>query len=330
MDIRMLDLQALRIFKAVVDEGSVTRAAMQLHYVQSNVTTRLRQLEADLDVALFHRIGGKLVITPAGRTLNAYAERLLRLAQEARRSVAADGVPRGPLAIGSMETTAAARLPGLLAAFSARHPEVELSLETGPTAHLLKRVLECELDAALAAGPVKHPALDSELVFDEELVLITRRDHVAVRAQHEVADAMILVFRSGCSYRRRLETWLEAGGVVPRRALEFGTFEGIVGCVAAGMGISLMPRVLIEQRGLRDSVGVHPLPARFARVPTMLVWRKDAERNAAREAFFAVMKTAAGALGTPADASTEDRRRTSHPASPPTRQRSTPRVDSRV
>src|SRR4029453_15486300 len=111
MDARMLDLQALRIFKAVVDEGSVTRAAAQLHYVQSNVTTRLRQLETELGVALFNRTGGRLVITSAGRTLNSYAERLLTLAQEAKRSVAADGIARGPLAIGSMETTAAARLP---------------------------------------------------------------------------------------------------------------------------------------------------------------------------------------------------------------------------
>jgi DNA-binding transcriptional LysR family regulator len=330
MDVRMLDLQALRIFKAVVDEGSVTRAAAQLHYVQSNVTTRLRQLEAELDVALFNRIGGKLVITPAGRTLNSYAERLLRLAQEAKRSVAADGVPRGPLAIGSMETTAAARLPRWLAAFSARHPEVELSLETGPTAHLLRRVIECGLDAALAGGPVVHPALDTRLVFDEELVLITRRNHVAVRAPHDVADTMILVFRSGCSYLRRLETWLESGGVVPRRVLEFGTFEGIVGCVAAGMGISLMPRVLVEQRGLRDSVGVHTLPARFARVPTVLVWRKEAERNAAREAFFAVMQTAAAEAAPSAKAFIGDRKCTSRSASPGMAQRNTRQVDSRV
>ena len=75
-DVRTLDLQALRIFKAVADEASITRAARQLHYVQSNVTTRLRQLEAELGVALFQRTAGRLVITPAGVTLRGYAERL--------------------------------------------------------------------------------------------------------------------------------------------------------------------------------------------------------------------------------------------------------------
>jgi DNA-binding transcriptional LysR family regulator len=103
---------------------------------------------------------------------------------------------------------------------------------------------------------------------------------------------MMLVFRAGCSYRRRLEQWLESGGVSPRRTLEFGTFEGIVACVAAGMGVSLMPRVLVEDRRLRDSVAVHALPPRFSRIPTMLVWNKQVEHHAAREAFFEVMEGA--------------------------------------
>ena len=71
---------------------------------------------------------------------------------------------------------------------------------------------------------------------------------------------MILVFRAGCSYRRALESWLASKGIVPRRSVEFGTFEGMVGCVAAGMGVSLIPRVLIEQRGLADSVACTRCP----------------------------------------------------------------------
>lgn len=289
MEPRTLDLQALRIFKAVADEASVTRAAALLHYVQSNVTTRLRQLEAELGVPLFHRTNGRLVITPAGIKLRTYADRLLRLAHEAKQSVAADGVARGPLAIGSMETTAAARLPQRLARFHRRHPEVDLTLETGPTDHLLQRVLAYRLDAALVAGPVEHPALASRAVFDEELALITGKNRGPVRAPADVADTMLLVFRTGCSYRKRLEAWLASGGVQPRRTLEFGTFEAIVGCAAAGMGVSLMPRAIIELRRLREAVGVHTVPARFASVQTLLVWRKDAEESAAREAFLAAL-----------------------------------------
>jgi DNA-binding transcriptional LysR family regulator len=289
MEPRTLDLQALRIFKAVADEASVTRAAAQLHYVQSNVTTRLKQLEAELGVPLFHRVNGRLVITPAGVKLRTYAERLLRLAQEAKRSVVADGVPRGPLAIGAMETTAAARLPRLLARFHGRHPEVDLTLETGPTDYLVQRVLDYRLDAALVCGPIEHPALEARAVFDEELVLLTGKDRARVRSPAELADTMLLVFRTGCSYRRRLEQWLASGGVAPRRTLEFGTFEAIVGCAAAGMGVSLMPRAIVEQRGLRDSLGMHDVPARFGNVRTLLVWRNDAEESPAREAFLAAL-----------------------------------------
>ena len=290
MDPRTLDLQALRIFKAVADEASVTRAAAQLHYVQSNVTTRLRQLETELGVQLFHRVNGRLVITPAGTKLRGYADRLLRLAQEAKRSVATDGVPRGPLSVGSMETTAAARLPRLLAGFHVRYPEVELAIETGPTDHLIQRVVDFRLDAALVAGPVEHPALEGRDVFEEELALITSRTHAPVASPRDVADTMLLVFRTGCSYRRRLESWLESGGVTPRRTLEFGTFEGILGCVAAGMGVSLMPRAITEQRGLRNTVAVHTVPPRFAKVQTVMVWRRDAEPLPARDAFLAALQ----------------------------------------
>ena len=293
-DARTLDLQALRIFKAVADEASITRAAQQLHYVQSNVTTRLRQLEAQLGVPLFRRTSGRLVITPAGVTLRGYAERLLSLAQEARRSVVDDGIARGPLAVGSMETTAAARLPQLLARFAARHPEVELTLETGPTDHLVQGVRDYRLDAALVGGTVDDPALASCPLFDEELVLITARGRGRVRAPRDLGVVTLLTFRSGCSYRRRLEQWLAAGGVNARRTLEFGTFEGIVACVAAGMGVSLMPRVVLERRDLRQSVELHRIGAPHARIRTHLVWRRDATPSRAREAFAAVLRSAVG------------------------------------
>ena len=278
MDARTLDLQALRIFQAVADEASVTRAAARLHYVQSNVTTRLRQLEAELGVPLFHRARGRLVITPAGVKLKTYADRLLVLAQEAKRSVASNGATRGPLVIGSMETTAAARLPRMLAAFHSRYPDVDLTIETGPTDHLVHGVLDFKLDAALVAAPIEHPSLESRAVFDEELVLVTSKAQASVRTpRRDVADSMLLVFRSGCSYRRRLEQWLASGGIAPRRTLEFGTFEGIVGCVAAGMGISLMPRTIVEQRSLHRTVSTHAIPPRFAKAQTLMVWRRDAE-----------------------------------------------------
>ena len=111
-----MDLAALTIFRAVVRENGVTRAAAKLNRVQSNVTTRIKQLEEQLGTELFVRDGRRLVLTPAGETLLPYAERLLALADEARHAVK-DAHPSGRLRLGTMESVAATRLPGLLAQY---------------------------------------------------------------------------------------------------------------------------------------------------------------------------------------------------------------------
>jgi DNA-binding transcriptional LysR family regulator len=280
-----MDLAALRIFKAVAQEGSITRAAARLHCVQSNVSARLMQLEEKLGKPLFHRAGRRLVITAEGTQLLGYTERLLQLAAEAQQAIRGDGAPSGKLRIGSMETTAAARLPVILAAFHHRHPEVELLLDTGPTDHLVQAVLEHRLDAALVAAPLRQTELAQREVFEEELSLITARKHPPVTSAHDVAHTSLLVFRSGCAYRRRLEMWFAAAGVTPARTLEFGTFEAIVACVAAGMGVALMPQAIVRQRNLGKTIQCHSLPPRIARVKTLLVWRKDVPNHGARQAF---------------------------------------------
>src|ERR1700731_4471023 len=154
-----MDLSELRIFSTVVRQGGVTRAAERLHRVQSNVTTRIRQLEEDLGVALFIREGKRLHLAPAGRTLLGYAERLLALADEARDAVQ-DARPRGTFRLGAMESTAAVRLPKALSEYHRRHPEVVLELRTGNPQILARAILAGELDAALVAEPIADAPFD--------------------------------------------------------------------------------------------------------------------------------------------------------------------------
>jgi DNA-binding transcriptional LysR family regulator len=289
-----MDLSALRIFKAVAEEGSVTLAATRLNRVQSNVSARLAQLEQSLGVPLFHRSGRRLQITAEGSRLLAYADRLLQLADEAQSSMRLDQKPSGQLRIGSMETTAAVRLPQVLAAFNRKHPQVDLILDTGPTDYLLDGVLRHRLDMALVAAPVPHPELAQLPVFEEELVLITNYRHPPVASPHDLARRALLVFRSGCTYRRRLEAWFAEANVAPARICEFGTFEAIIGCVAAGMGVALMPQEIMNQRKLAKSVRVHALAPAIAHVETMLVWRKDVLCQPARSAFADCLAQAAG------------------------------------
>ena len=174
-----MDLSDLRIFTAVVREGGITRAAERLHRVQSNVTTRIRQLEEDLDVRLFDRKGKKLHLTPTGQTLLGYADQLLALADEARAALH-DDRPRGQFKLGAMESTAAVRLPGPLTDYAKRYPDVVLELRTGNPTQLATAVLAGEIDAALVAEPVAQAKFDSRVAFDEEPVIVTSKDHPAI------------------------------------------------------------------------------------------------------------------------------------------------------
>src|ERR671930_1219423 len=125
-----MDLVALKIFKTVAEQLGVPKAAAALHRVQSNVTTRVKQLEDRLGTKLFHRQGRKLVLSSEGRVLLAYADRLLRLSSEAQAALKGHA-PHGVFKLGALESTAATRLPPLLARYHRRYPAVRLELSTG-------------------------------------------------------------------------------------------------------------------------------------------------------------------------------------------------------
>jgi len=271
-----MDLAALAIFRAVVRENGVTRAAMKLNRVQSNVTTRIKQLEAQLGAELFTRDGRRLVLTPAGHTLLPYAERLLALADEARQAMKA-GRPSGRLRLGTMESTAASRLPGVLARYHQTWPDVELELETGTTGFLIERVHEFEMDAALIARPLDglppDDLYESVPVYREELVLLTPRGHRPIREPRDVALSTLISFERGCAYRNYVEKWYFEQGIRPRRVLELGSYHAIAACVAAGAGVAVAPRSVLELQRNIDDIAVHSL-GEFGQIDTLLVWRR--------------------------------------------------------
>src|SRR5262249_51572480 len=210
-----MDLSDLRIFSAVVRHGGVTRAAERLHRVQSNITTRIRQLEEELNVRLFVRERKRLHLAPAGKVLLEYADRLLALAEEARAAVQ-DSRPRGILRLGAMESTAAVRLPGPLAEYSRRHPDVVLELRTGNPTKLATAILAGELDAALVAEPIADARFEKIAAFVEETVIVACAQHPRITANTAAPKTMI-VFEHGCPHRKRLEAWYEKRGEIPER-----------------------------------------------------------------------------------------------------------------
>jgi DNA-binding transcriptional LysR family regulator len=267
-----MDLVALHIFKTVAEAGGITKAAARLHRVQSNITTRVKQLEERLGTRLFHRQKRRLVLSAEGKTLLEYAERLLRLSAEAEAALR-NHAPRGTLRIGALESTAATRLPPLLSRYHLAYPEVRLELVTGTSGALVARVLNGEVEAAFVAEPFTAQGLETELAFTEELVLIAPKGFADIRSAKDAAHLPVLAFAAGCSYRRRLETWLGRSGIAPERVMEYGSYHAIVACVAAGSGIAIVPQSVIRALRPQKQVRIHPLPKEIALAKTQLVWR---------------------------------------------------------
>ena len=286
-----MDLAALEIFQAVVEHGGVNKAAARLHRVPSNVTTRVRQLEERLGAKLFLREGRRLTLSAEGKVLLNYANQLLRLSSEARAAMRG-GKPRGTLRIGSLESTAAARLPPVLSRYHALYPDVQVELTTGTSGALVNRVHAQEIEAAFVAEPFNAAGLDTLTVFQEELVLITPKTHARVRAPRDLGNLTVIAFANGCSYRRRLEAWLGADQLHPDRVMEFQSYHAIVACVAAGTGIAVVPKSVLEMTSAGKQVGAFPLPASIAKAKTQLAWKPN-HHSVALEALKAVLTAAA-------------------------------------
>lgn len=288
-----MDTADLKVFEAVQRIGNMSRAAAELNMVQSNVTARIRQLEERLGVELFDRHSRGVTPTPAGRRLLPYARGMLALLNDARRAVTDDGAPKGPLSIGSLETTAAMHLSPMLSTYVAAWPEVDLALRTGTTCELIDGVLERRLDGAFVCGPVNHPDLDERTIFHEELVVLTAPGVERLDWRSGVADLKIVVLRAGCSYRQRLEEVLARRGVVGLRRLEFGTLEAIYGCVAAGLGVTLLPRRMAEAVWRDGRAAIHTLTPDEAMVDTVFIRRRDGHFSSALSAFLAQVDASA-------------------------------------
>src|SRR6266850_1327934 len=280
-----MELSDLVTFSTVARIGGITRAADELNTVQSNITHRVKALEAEIGTPLFERHSRGMTLTGAGRRLLPYAQRMAALSHEAVLAARDDGEPKGPLAIGSMETTAAVRLPSLLAEFHRRFPAVRLTLRTAPTADLVTAVLDGTLDGAFVAGPIDHAELTAATVFKEELMLVTARrwtSLAALRAGTPESGPTALVFRTGCTYRQRLEQILAEFGWPSATRFELGTLDGMIGCVAADMGVTLLPRAVVERN---ETVNLHTLSAALSGVDTLFIQRRTAHQYSALQGF---------------------------------------------
>lgn len=295
---RSLDLADLALFKTVAETGSITRAGERVHRVQSNVTARVKRLEGQLGVALFVRGRRGMSLTPEGRRLMDYADRLLTLADEAQADLSAQPA-RGRLAIGSMESTAAVHLPALLSTLHARYPLLEVQLLTGTSGTLVEQVRAGDLSAAFVAGAIDDPGLAADPAFVEELVLVT---HPSTRRGADVGQLRgrtLVTFGAGCAYRACIETWLAGRGVRPPRTFEVASYHTMLACVAANVGYALAPRSVLLASTARANVRAHRLKDKPWRITTSLV-RRASDHSRAVAALRQLVASRASKLRTAA------------------------------
>jgi LysR family transcriptional regulator, cell division regulator len=270
-------LPDLLVLLEVVRAGSLTRAAERLHTVQSNVTARMKSLERALGARLLERHARGVRPTPAGEAALALARRTDTVLDDLRFTFGqAAGKRAAKLRLGAIETVAASHLPALVSAFSRRHPNVDVSVQTGSSAALLQQLARSELDVVFVSRPSKLAGVRQHVAFRDELVVVappssgSLADLVA-GAAGETPPLKVLVQRLGCSYTDRLLTYL--GQTSPKRPqqLEIGTLEGILAFVEAGMGIAAMPRAFVASLARGRAARLFELPRALRRLSTYLV-----------------------------------------------------------
>ncbi|MBW9116257.1 LysR family transcriptional regulator [Rhizobium cauense] len=296
-----MDLSSIEIFQAVAAHSSVTKAAAVMGRVPSNVTTRIQQLEEDLGVPLFSRDGRRMSLTREGTIFLSYATRLADLAVEARQAVRPLSVS-GALRVGTMESTAASRLPEVIRRFGSRWPNVSLELTMGATRELMQSVLAAEIDCALVARPpqamldqarygdLDFGRFDARRIYVEDLVLVLPPKHPDVELAADLRVGTLAVMEPGCTYRRMAEEWAE--GATSLRTLELASYHAILASIVAGNACGVMPRSVFDLLRWPADIVTREVGA----VETFLV-RRRGDRSDAFEAFHDVLVASRGRDG---------------------------------
>lgn len=273
-----MELIALKTFEAVANEGGILAASKKMHTVQSNITTRIQRLEEELGTKLFYRKGRGLELTRPGKILLQYSDQILQLERQAAVAVRMAEKGAAQMKIGAMESFSATHLPQLLGALREICPKLQPRITAATTAELIREVLDHKIDCAFVGGPVEDDDLITIDVFCQELVLVKS-------TQLEPADNLIL-FREGCSYRNKALEWNRDHQQSRLQVSELGTLEGILGCVAQGLGVTLMPRNVVELSIYRTSLSYESLPDEIAQVPTQFIQHRTTPRLKVMERLF--------------------------------------------
>jgi DNA-binding transcriptional LysR family regulator len=294
-----MNLNHLFLFRAVAEAGSFSRAAESVHVSQPAISMQVAELEAQLDLTLFHRLPRGVKLTAAGQLLFGYAQRLGALADEAQRAMAElKGLRRGRLSIGASTTIGVYLLPDLLGEYRRRYPEIDLQFDIANTEQIVNRLVDGTLDAGLTEGLPPNPdELESVIFLRDELVPIVRPDRLRLDVGSEpltlrelCAEPMILR-EPGSGTREVIE-----GALAKRRqklqriAMVLGSTEAIKRAVAAGLGVAIVSHLTIQAELALGRLAILPVRDFQLTRPLLRLCCRNREQDPATLAFLALLE----------------------------------------
>lgn len=287
-----MQLQQLGYFVAVADTRNFTRAAASAHVAQPSLSKQIQTLERELGTSLFSRARGNITLTDAGETLLPIARRVLADVDAARVQVRElVGLARGRLRLGATPSVSTVVLPGALRTFRDTYPGIDVAVEEGGSRDLVRLLADGHLDVGLLIGPLKtrDPALDTETLLDEPLVVAAAKDY-PLRSRsidvRELADHPLVMFREGYDLRDATLDACRAAGVAPTYAVEGGEMDAVLRFTEAGLGIAVVPSMVLDGRPRLRRIEFDP-PTLSRSV--VLAHRRDVALSSAARAFREVL-----------------------------------------
>ncbi len=291
-----MDLTELRVFLTVAAEHSFSRAALKLHRTQPAISQAIRRLEESVGERLFDRATKDATLTDAGRLLRDYAERLLRLSEEAENAVKdLRDLRRGRVLIGANEASVHAVLP-LVARFHKIHPLVHVDVRRIPARQIGGEVAQGSLDFGVLTFQPAEPRLGTIVLGQDELVMLVHPSHPLAHSREvtlsECARQTVIAHNDPSHVRDRVLRLFERHRIPANILLSLPSLEGIKRAVAMRLGVALLPRRCAESEIERGELVALAMPEIRLRRHVRLVYRKIGERSHASAAFLAVVEGA--------------------------------------
>jgi len=277
-----------------------TRAAEELNVAQPSVSQQIRKLEHELGTPLFHRMKRNVTLTEAGTLFLRHTRAILQQLEEARVEVQElSGLRKGTLAVGAPPSVGTHLFPRALAAFSRQHPGIALTFREGGSRTLLQLLEDGDVDLAVVIQPIRHPALETLPLLEEELLLAVPREHPLASGKRRVrlaelkTESFVLLREGAYDLRDQTLAACRRAGFEPRVALDGGEMDSVLRFVAAGLGIAILPEMVMTDVDPRTGpVSVRLQSPRLSR-SLVMARRRDRYFSAAAQEFMRVLREAA-------------------------------------